>query len=138
MEDKIDKSDRVKYFYTQKEKQEKRKHLYSHQLLEIKELLEQNEEKIDYNEGWCKFHSNAIEGHKKKIQETFSLDEKKDQEEKLSFHKGEIENHHKKVVEYHKKEVEALKKEIKLFEEGIKRCEEQIAFLENRIKENSE
>ncbi len=137
MEDRKDKSDRIRYFHIQKEKQEKRKYLYLHQLLEIKELLEQNEEKIVYNEGWCKFHSEAVEGHKKAMQETFSLDEKKDQEEKLNFHREQIENHHKKVIGYHKKEVESLKKEITLFEEGIKRCEEQIEFLEGRIRENS-
>ncbi len=137
MEDKKDMSYRVNYLRSQKQQQKERSNFYVGEILRIKELLEINEKEIIYNDGWIKFHEVGIEGHKKQIQEAFSLDEKKDQEQKLQFHIKQIEDHHKKTIEYHKKELNALRKEIQLFEEGIKRCEEQINYLNEKIKENT-
>jgi len=137
MKDKKDMSERLKYLQGQKNLQDKRRYLYLHQLFEVKELLEKNEKEIVYNDGWVKFHENAIEGHKKQIQETLNFEEKKDQEGKLGFHVKEIRNHHEQNLDYHKKEIDALKKEIQLFEGGVKRCEEQIEFLEKKIEGNT-
>lgn len=134
--DKTDKSERLNYLRGEKAKQEKRKDFYSQQLSEIQEMLEANKKEIRYNEGWSKFHEEAIKGHQKVINETFDLNEKEDQEKKLEFHKIQIKEHHKKNVEYHQKEIKSIKKEIELFEEGIKRCEEQLGFLGKKIEEN--
>jgi hypothetical protein len=137
MEDKKDKSDRLKYFKTETNHQIKRKYFYLHQLFEIKELLERNEKEILYNKGWIDFHENSIKRHQEEIGKVLDLNEKINQEGKLNFHKEQIKGHHEKNIEYHNKEIEALQKEIQLFEEGIKRCEEQIEFLNEKIKQNS-
>jgi len=134
--DEKDKSGRLKYLDEEKAKQEKRKSVYVQQLEEIRTLLEANEKEIQYNEGWIRFHENSIEGHKKKIRETYDFDEKVDQEKKLEFHKKEIGEHHKEYIEYHKKEVEFIKKEIQIFEDGIKKCEEQLEFVNGKLEEN--
>lgn len=110
MEDKRDKSDRLKYLNGEKDKQEKRKSVYLQQLEEIRKLLEENEKEINYNEGWIKFHENSIVEHKKEVERIVDFEVKKDQEKKLKFHQEQIENHHNKNIGYHKKEVKQLKK----------------------------
>lgn len=134
--DEKDKLGRLKYLEGEKGKQEKRKSVYVQQLEEIQESLGSNKKEIEYNENWIRFHGDSIEKHKKKIQETFDLNEKINQEKKLEFHKKQIEEHHKKYIDYHRKEIEFIKKEIQIFEDGIKKCEEQLEFINRKLEEN--
>lgn len=137
MEDQKDKSARLKYLNEEKQKQEEKKYFYIQQIKKLKALFEFNEKEIKYNKGWVAFHEGAIEKHKEEIQKAITLEKKQEQENKLRFHVGEIENHHKKYIDYHKKEMELfIKKEIQLFNEGIRNCEQQLNFLSNKIKEN--
>lgn len=137
MKDKKDMSNRLKYFKNQDKQQHNRKDFYVQQILEIKQLLEMNEKEIRYNNGWINFHKNSIEEHKRQIKKIIHLDKKVDQEQKLQFHREQIENHHKRNIKYHNEEMGALKKEQQLFKEGIKRCEDQIELLQKRMKENT-
>lgn len=137
MKDKRDMSERLRYLTREKKEKEDRREFYSQQLLKIKDMVENNKKEINYNIGWIKFHESAIENHKKQIQEAITLEDKKNQEQKLNFHIQQIENHHKRNVDYHSKEIEFLEKEFNLFEQGINKCEEQLTFLNNKIKENS-
>lgn len=136
MEDKKDKFDRVKYFEELIKNQLERRNFYTQQIEQIKKLLDSNEKEIKYNEGWIKFHEKSSKGHEKAIKNTFDLNYKKEQEEKLSFHLSQIKEHHSENINYHQKEVIALKKEMELFKQGIERCGEQIKYLEKKIKEN--
>ncbi len=137
MEDNKDKTERLRYLNKQRQIQKQKKEFYFHKIERLKRaLLEYHKKEIKYNEGWIIFHEKSIERHKKEIQEIRTLNEKQNQEEKLKFHIGQIENHHKKYIEYHEKEMEFIEKEIELFEQGIKRSEEQLIFLNNKIREN--
>lgn len=137
MEDKKDKSERLKYLDEQKQIQKQKKEFYLDRTEKLKKIfLEYHKKEIKYNEEWIVFHEKSIERHKKEIQEVITLNEKQKQEEKLKFHIEQIEDHHKKYIEYHEKEVKFIEKEIRLFEQGIKRCEEQLIFLNKKIEEN--
>lgn len=135
MKDDKDKTERLEYLSGEKRKQEERKRFYLQEIGKLKKFLLENGKEIKYNEGWMAFHEKSIENHGKRLLEMANPDERRDQEAKIKFHIGQIENHHKSYMNYHKKEIEFLKKEIQIFEDGIKKCEEQLVFLNKKIKE---
>ena len=122
----------MKYLNEEKQRQDERKRFYLHEIERLKKLLIENEKEIKYNESWIAFHEKSVEKHKKRLMEMTNPDEKRDQEAKLKFHIGQIENHHKSYINYHKKEIEFLKREVWIFEDGLKKCEEQIVFLDKK------
>ena len=136
MQDKKDRSERIKYLNHEKDKQEERKQFYLAQIAQLKELIKSNQKEIRYNEGWVKFHEAGIEKHKENIREIAILDEKLDQEKKLAFHLEQIEKHHKEYIMLHKRELEFIEQEVKFFEKGIEKCDEQLKFLNRKIREN--
>ena len=136
MEDKKDKSERLRYLNEEKEKQEKRRAFYIDQINNLKDWIKSNQKEIKYNEGWINFHKNSEEKHKEKIKQTAILDEKIEQENKLDFHIKEIKNHHEEYINFHKREIDFINEEIKFFEKGIDKCQKQLDFLNEKIEEN--
>ncbi len=134
MKDIKDQAERLKYLNEERKKQEERRKFYVQEIENLKKLILENEKEIKYNESWVAFHEKSIENHKKRLREITGIDEKHDQEAKLKFHVGQIENHHKSYISYHKKEVEFLKREIQMFEDGLRKCKEQIIFLDEKLR----
>ena len=133
MKNKKNNMDRLCSLNNKKSAQMKRKRFYIEQIAYIKKLINQNRKELDFNNGWIKFHKNSIKKHKQEIRQTCDLNYKNDQEEKIIFHKNQIDNHHNKNIMYHDKEIVELFKELELFQNGIKRCQSNIEFLNNKI-----
>lgn len=76
--------------------------------------------------------------YREQIQEAINLDEKKDQEMKLSFHIRQIQEHHNQSINYHKKQIKYSNEWINHHKKGIFECNEQTKFLKQKILENKQ
>ena len=137
MDNNPDKTKRLGYLKEELRKQLQELDIHNEHTAKLKESINFQQQEIRYNKGWREFHENSIENHKKQIQQTLNLDEKKDQEIKLAFHVRQIQEHHNKYLEYHKRQIEYSGDWLCLHKKGIIECNKQIEFLKQKIQENT-
>ena len=83
--DNKDKSERLKYFESEMQKQGFNIEFYIKELSKHKQTADNHKKEVEYNHGWIRFHEKAIKGHEEKIAKAIDSEIKQDQENKLQW-----------------------------------------------------